>query len=161
MVTDAVAALLRVSAEPDTCVQEYVIDPVPLAEALSEKTFDVSTTIGPSPSVIDAATAAVPPEPTTTVIMSEAFEPRESVASTRRDNVIFVAGAVNERVAVFVATPEMTEGFGPDDCDHAYVTAPTPVAAAVRDTAPPCATVTDDPPNKLPLIATPVSAVVV
>ena len=75
--------------------------------------------------------------------------------------VTFTDGAVKARVALFVATPEMTDGFGPDDCDHVYVTAPTPVAAAVRDTAPPCATVTDDPPNKLPLIATPVSAVVV
>ena len=96
----------------------------------------MSTTIGPSPSVIAAATIAVPPLPTTTVMISEAFRPRESVASTRNEMVVFSTGAVNAKVAVFVTADAMTDGFGPAACDHAYVIAPTPVAVAVSETAP-------------------------
>jgi hypothetical protein len=66
---------------------------------------------------------------------SVAFTPRESVASTRKVTVTFVAGAVKLNAAVLAVAEAITEGVGPEACDHAYVIAPTPVAAAVSDTA--------------------------
>ena len=80
---------------------------------------EVSTTRGPSTPVIVADTTGVPPEPMVTVMKSVAFAPRESVASTRNVTVVFVAGAVKLNVAVFVVADAITEGVGPEACDHA------------------------------------------
>ena len=91
---------------------------MPVAVAFKASDFAVSTAKGPSPSVMDAETVAAPPDPTTTVTVSVAFSPRESVATTRKVMVVFAAGAVNDNVAEFVVAEERTEGAGPDACDH-------------------------------------------
>jgi len=50
---------------------------------------------------------------------SVAFTPRESVASTRKVTVTFVAGAVKLNAAVLAVAEAITEGVGPEACDHA------------------------------------------
>jgi hypothetical protein len=47
------------------------------------------------------------------------FTPRESVASTRNVTVTFAAGAVKLNVAALVVAEAMTDGVGPEACDHA------------------------------------------
>jgi hypothetical protein len=37
----------------------------------------------------------------------------------RNEIVVFAAGAVNAKVAVFVTADAMADGFGPEACDHA------------------------------------------
>ena len=49
-----------------------------------------------------------------TVMKSVAFAPRESVASTRKVTVTFVAGAVKLNVAALVVAEAITEGVGPE-----------------------------------------------
>ena len=133
--------------------------PEPAPVAFSVKLLAVSTTIGPSPSVMLAETVGVPPVPTVTVTVSVALRPRESVAVTRNDSVVFAAGAVNVTVAAFVVAEARTDGDGPAACVHAYVTAPTPEASAVRDTDEPWVAV--ETPKTLPFTDTPVSPDVV
>ena len=80
---------------------------------------EVSTTTGPSAPVIEADTTGAPPEPMVTVMKSVAFTPRESVASTRKVTVTFVAGAVKLNAAALVVAEAITEGVGPEACDQA------------------------------------------